>query len=202
MKSTREKILNTLLTQRQATIKQLSEVVGINGISVRHHLINLQAEGLVTAEEQRRGVGRPAFVYRLTEKGMEKFPTNYLKLTNYLLTELEETLSPEEVEATFKRIGKKQAEESTNIDKNQPIEAQLEQLANQLASDRFLLSWKKEGDSIILQSDNCPYLHVGKEHPEICRIDETLFSEALGREVQLETCMLRGDPSCTYKINL
>ena len=202
MKSTREKILNTLLTKRQATIKQLSEVVGINGISVRHHLINLQAEGLVTAEEQRRGVGRPAFVYRLTEKGMEKFPTNYLKLTNYLLTELEETLSPEEVEATFKRIGKKQAEESTNIDKNQPIEAQLEQLANQLASDRFLLSWKKEGDSIILQSDNCPYLHVGKEHPEICRIDETLFSEALGREVQLETCMLRGDPSCTYKINL
>ena len=202
MKSTRDKILNTLLTQRQATIKQLSEVVGINGISVRHHLINLQAEGLVTAEEQRHGVGRPAFVYRLTEKGMEKFPTNYLKLTNYLLAELEETLSPEEIEATFKRIGKKQAEESTNIDKNQPIEAQLEQLANQLASDRFLLSWKKEGDSIILQSDNCPYLHVGKEHPEICRIDETLFSEALGREVQLETCMLRGDPSCTYKINL
>jgi len=202
MKSTRDKILNTLLTQRQATIKQLSEVVGINGISVRHHLINLQAEGLVTAEEQRHGVGRPAFVYRLTEKGMERFPTNYLKLTNYLLTELEETLSPEEVEATFKRIGKKQAEESTNIDKNQPIEAQLEQLANQLASDRFLLSWKKEGDSIILQSDNCPYLHVGKEHPEICKIDETLFSEALGREVQLETCMLRGDPSCTYKINL
>ena len=202
MKSTREKILNTLLTKRQATIKQLSEVVGINGISVRHHLINLQAEGLVTAEEQRRGVGRPAFVYRLTEKGMERFPTNYLKLTNYLLTELEETLSPEEVEATFKRIGKKQAEESTNIDKNQPIEAQLEQLANQLASDRFLLSWKKEGDSIILQSDNCPYLHVGKEHPEICKIDETLFSEALGREVKLETCMLRGDPRCTYKINL
>ena len=202
MKSTREKILNTLLTQRQATIKQLSEVVGINGISVRHHLINLQAEGLVTAEEQRRGVGRPAFVYRLTEKGMERFPTNYLKLTNYLLTELEETLSPEELKATFERIGKKQAEESTNIDKNQPIETQLEQLANQLASDRFMLSWKKEGDSIILQSDNCPYLHVGKEHPEICRIDETLFSEALGREVQLETCMLRGDPSCTYKINL
>ena len=202
MKSTRDKILNTLLTQRQATIKQLSEVVGINGISVRHHLINLQAEGLVTAEEQRHGVGRPAFVYRLTEKGMEKFPTNYLKLTNYLLAELEETLSPEEMEATFKRIGKKQAEESTNIDKNQPIEAQLEQLANQLASDRFLLSWKKEGDSIILQSDNCPYLHVGKEHPEICKIDETLFSEALGREVKLETCMLRGDPRCTYKINL
>ena len=202
MKSTRDKILNTLLTQRQATIKQLSEVVGINGISVRHHLINLQAEGLVTAEEQRHGVGRPAFVYRLTEKGMETFAKNNHKLTNYLLTELEETLSPEEVEATFKRIGKKQAEESTNIDKNQPIEAQLEQLANQLASDRFLLSWKKEGDSIILQSDNCPYLHVGKEHPEICKIDETLFSEALGREVKLETCMLRGDPRCTYKINL
>jgi predicted ArsR family transcriptional regulator len=202
MKSTREKILNTLLTERQATIKQLSEVVGINGISVRHHLINLQAEGLVTAEEQRHGVGRPAFVYRLTEKGMEMFPTNYLKLTNHLLSELKETLSPEELESTFRRIGKKQAEESTNIDKNQPIEAQIEQLADQLASERFMLSWKKEDDSIILQSDNCPYLHVGKEHPEICKIDETLFSEALGKEVKLETCLLRGDARCTYRINL
>jgi len=202
MKSTRDKILNTLLTERQATIKQLSEVVGINGISVRHHLINLQAEGLVTAEEQRHGVGRPAFVYRLTEKGMEMFPTNYLKLTNHLLSELKETLSPEELESTFQRIGKKQAEESTNIDKNQPIEAQIEQLADQLASERFMLSWKKEDDSIILQSDNCPYLHVGKEHPEICKIDETLFSEALGKEVKLETCLLRGDARCTYRINL
>ena len=202
MKSTRDKILNTLLTERQATIKQLSEVVGINGISVRHHLINLQAEGLVTAEEQRHGVGRPAFVYRLTEKGMEMFPTNYLKLTNHLLSELKETLSPEELESTFRRIGKKQAEESTNIDKNQPIEAQIEQLADQLASERFMLSWKKEDDSIILQSDNCPYLHVGKEHPEICKIDETLFSEALGKEVKLETCLLRGDARCTYRINL
>ena len=202
MKSTRDKILNTLLTERQATIKQLSEVVGINGISVRHHLINLQAEGLVTAEEQRHGVGRPAFVYRLTEKGMEMFPTNYLKLTNHLLSELKETLSAEELESTFRRIGKKQAEESTNIDKNQPIEAQIEQLADQLASERFMLSWKKEDDSIILQSDNCPYLHVGKEHPEICKIDETLFSEALGKEVKLETCLLRGDARCTYRINL
>jgi predicted ArsR family transcriptional regulator len=200
MKSTREKILSTLLTERQATIKQLSEAVGINGISVRHHLINLQAEGLITAEEQRHGVGRPSFVYRLTEQGMEKFPTNYLKLTNHLLTELESTLTPEQLNATYERIGKKQAEETTHIDKNLPLEAQIDQLATQLAADRFMLSWKREGDKILIQSDNCPYLHVGKEHPDICKIDETLFSEALGRDVELTSCMLRGNAHCVYTV--
>lgn len=201
MKSTREKILSTLLTKRQATIKELSEAVEINGISVRHHLINLQAEGLITAEEQRHGVGRPSFVYRLTEAGMEKFPTNYLKLTDHLLTEMENLLSKEQLDATLERIGKLEAQETTHIDKNWPIETQIEQLANQLAGDRFLLSWKREGDKIMMQSHNCPYLHIGNSHPEICKVDQSLFSEALGRDVQLTSCLLRGDPACIYTIN-
>ena len=57
MKSTREIILNTLLTQDEATISELADMLGINGISVRHHLINLQNEGLIVSEEQRHGVG-------------------------------------------------------------------------------------------------------------------------------------------------
>ncbi len=95
MRSTRDKILEILQTKRKATINDLAKVVGINGISVRHHLINLQEEGLIYAEEERHGVGRPRFVYRLTDQGLEKFPSNYQKFTRYMLTELKNMLTIE-----------------------------------------------------------------------------------------------------------
>ncbi len=65
MTSTRERVLQTLLTSPRSAINDLALAVGINGISVRHHLTNLQADGLVTYEEERHGVGRPLMVYLL-----------------------------------------------------------------------------------------------------------------------------------------
>jgi predicted ArsR family transcriptional regulator len=79
MKSTRDRILQT--SPCSANITELAEAVGINPISVRHHLSSLQVEGLLSSEEERHGVGRPRLVYMLTEAGMEKFPTRYLRLT-------------------------------------------------------------------------------------------------------------------------
>ena len=75
MKSTREKVLQTLASSPKATIIDIAKEVGINAISVRHHLTSLQIDGLVASEEERHGVGRPRLVYSLTESGIEKFPT-------------------------------------------------------------------------------------------------------------------------------
>ena len=65
MKSTRDRIVQTLLNHPKSTINDLAEAVGINGISVRHHLNSLLAEALVIVEEVRHGVGRPRQVYLL-----------------------------------------------------------------------------------------------------------------------------------------
>ncbi|HEX2994159.1 MAG TPA: winged helix-turn-helix transcriptional regulator, partial [Anaerolineales bacterium] len=62
----KDKILQALLRKPKITINELAEAVGINPISVRHHLTNLQMEGLIAAEEERHGVGRPRLVYALT----------------------------------------------------------------------------------------------------------------------------------------
>jgi DeoR family transcriptional regulator, suf operon transcriptional repressor len=47
MKSTKDRILQTLLRKPKIAINDIAEAVGINPISVRHHLTNLQMEGLV-----------------------------------------------------------------------------------------------------------------------------------------------------------
>ena len=56
VKSAREDL--TLLNGSSSLDNQRTgEELGINAISVRHHLQNLQAEALVAAEEERHGVG-------------------------------------------------------------------------------------------------------------------------------------------------
>ena len=84
-KSTRERVLETLLSKKRCTINELAEAVDINPISVRHHITRLEADGLVNSAEERHGVGRPRRIYFLTESGMEQFPTRYLRLTMRLL---------------------------------------------------------------------------------------------------------------------
>ena len=104
MKSTRERILQTLLNHPRSTINDLAEAVGINAISVRHHLTSLQADNLVAADEERHGVGRPRLVYSLTEKGLERFPTRYLRLTNRLLDQMKESMPPAVINKLFTAI--------------------------------------------------------------------------------------------------
>src|SRR5512141_2796665 len=104
MKSTRERILQTLLSHPRSTINELAAAIGINAISVRHHRTSLQADGLVTYEEERHGVGRPRLVYFLTEKGMEHFPTRYFRLTNRLLDQIKGTFSDQMVQKLFTQM--------------------------------------------------------------------------------------------------
>ena len=202
MRSTRDKILAILQTKRKATINDLAKEVGINGISVRHHMINLQEEGLIYAEEERHGVGRPRFVYRLTEQGLEKFPSNYQKFTRHLLEELKKTLTSEQLGTLFVNVGKSQAQQSLQIEHNLPIEDKLEQIADQLSADGYRITWKRDGDTILLYSENCPYHNLGMVHPEICKVDETMLSNALKCDVIHAQCISLGDPRCVYKLDL
>jgi len=103
-KSTRERVLKTLLKNHRCTINELAEAVNINPISVRHHISRLQAEGLVGSEEERHGVGRPRQVYFLTEAGLEHFPTRYMRLTIRLLEQMKEHLPSSMVANLFAQM--------------------------------------------------------------------------------------------------
>ena len=104
MKSTKDRILQTLLRKPKITINDIAVAVEINPISVRHHLSNLEKEGLIAAEEERHGVGRPRLIYSLTEDGMERFPTKYLRLTTRLLSQMKESMPGPVVAQLFNQI--------------------------------------------------------------------------------------------------
>ncbi len=201
MKSTRDRILQTLVSQPRSTITDLARAVEINAISVRHHLTSLEAEGLISAEEERHGVGRPRLVYFLTEKGLERFPTRYFRLTNRLLDQIRDTLPGETVQKLFVQMANDVASKYISRTQNLPIEEKLELLKEVLAQEGFVVEWEKKADQYQIHEVTCPYYHVGQSHPEVCSIDQTLISSMLSIPAEKIHCVLRGDANCTYVIS-
>jgi predicted ArsR family transcriptional regulator len=200
MKSTRDRILQTLLNHPQSTISDLAESVNINSISARHHLTNLQLDGFVKAEEVRHGVGRPRLVYTLTDSGMEKFPTRYLQLTNRLLTELKQRMPASEIEAIFSQMAMDITSEQTEKIKKLSIEEKLNYIKESLSDQGFSIEWEKIGDNYMIKEIACPFFHVGQAHPEVCAIDKTLISSILSIPAEKVECVLDGDNQCSYII--
>jgi len=202
MTTTRDQILQTLLDNPRSTIKSLADSVNINAISVRHHLASLQAENLVSFEEERHGVGRPRLVYSLTEKGTEVFPSNYLQLADRLLDQLHETLSSEEVKALFVNMAHKQVQGlRPEFEKLTSSEEKIEYLVKVLSEGGHSTTWAKQEDgSYLIKIANCPYIHISKAHPVICNYDRELFNEILDMEVEKVSSICFGDHSCSYRV--
>lgn len=202
MRSTRDKIIKKLLTNPKSTIISLADTVGINGISVRHHLTSLQAEGLVFAEEERHGVGRPRLVYSLTELGVERFPSNYLKLTNRLIDQIKVIVSKQQFESIFSLLAENLSKDHLDELSSLPFEQKLDQVKNILANEGFIIEWEKSTDKYRLRIINCPYYHVGLTHPEVCKIDQVIISTLLSKPLIVKECILHGDDCCSYMIDL
>ncbi len=200
MTSTRELVLKTLLNEQRCTINQLAAAVEINPISVRHHINKLEAEGLVTSEEERHGVGRPRRIYFLTNAGMEKFPSRYLHFSIRLLAMLKENLPPETIKKIFTEMATDMiSQEFPEKDiQHMNIKERIELVKDLLAGEGFTIEVEEIDGVFHIRETSCPYVHVGKEHREICIVDEAMISTMLDTPVQKTHCILDGDAYCAY----
>jgi len=186
------------LTHPNATISDLANAVNINNISVRHHLTNLLADGLIVANEIRHGVGRPRLVYSLSESGQENFPTRYMNLSNLLLGQLKKTLAQDEIKNLFTKIAQTIANDQIEKIRNLTFEEKLDFLGNSLAAEGFMVEWEKTESGYMIHEISCPFYHVGQLHPEVCMFDQTLISSILSIPTEKVLCVLNGDQHCTY----
>lgn len=199
--STRDLILHALKSTSQNTIETLADAADISPITVRHHLNSLQAEGLIDVESVRRKVGRPYYVYSLSEKGHELFPQKYFSLTNRLLEELKDRLPPDVVNEIFISLVERIMEERAGEFEGLPFEERLNYVINLLGTEGFLARWEKTEDGryqIIEYS--CPYISMGQQHNEVCTLDKQLMVSVLGTAVEQHSCMLHGDDCCQFTL--
>lgn len=196
--NTRDTILHTLKVSHQATIEELAEAAEISPVTVRHHLNSLQADNLIEVESVRRKVGRPYYVYTLSEKGLELFPKKYLRLTDRLLGELKENLPPETVQNLFTGIVQNIVEEHKGNYEHLPFEDRLIYLIKLLSEEGFLAQWEKVNNGYKITEFSCPYVSLVDKHSEICILDRELIVNVLQTPIQEHGCILNGDNCCEF----
>ena len=78
----------SLLRYSPMSVIELAEHTGIAGSTVRRHLDVLMRDGIVVQQPVKASVGRPKFLFSLTDQGSEHFPRNYAGLVTRLVSEV------------------------------------------------------------------------------------------------------------------
>ncbi len=196
--NTKETILYALKSAVQAKVEDLADIANVSPVTVRHHLNTLQAEGLIEVNSIRRKVGRPYYVYSLSETGHELFPHKYVRLTNRLLDEVKSSLPPETVVQLFDGIAQKMLAERKGEFEHLSFNKRLNYLVSMLSEEGFLVRMEQENGHFTITEYGCPYQSVSEEHAEICDMDQTLMVTILQTPVEQHSCILNGDECCQF----
>jgi len=78
----------SLLRYSPMSVLELARHTGIAGSTVRRHLDVLIRDGIVLQEPIRVSVGRPKFLFSLTENGTHHFPRNYAGLVTRVISQI------------------------------------------------------------------------------------------------------------------
>lgn len=205
MQSTRRYILDILRSRGQATVDdivhELQQRRGtITPVTVRHHLMILQQEELITSPElrRRRSPGRPQHVYALTEKAKEHFPNNYQRLAAGLLEAMRKQLPPEGVNVILEGVADGLAEDANIPDL--PLAERLELVVDFLSSQGYEASWELSDEGYLLHTSNCPYHHLENRDDALCEMDMRLVARLLGVVPRRTARMADGDATCAYLV--
>ncbi len=203
---TRDRVVRVLLEEGAATAAELSGRLAVTQAAVRRHLDALVAHGEVQSREQRingrRGRGRPARVFSLTDAGRDTFPHTYDDLAAAALrhmaahggVEAVERFAAERVSALEDRCREAMAEVGADPS------ARADALAAALSREGYAASASAIASGGQLCQHHCPVAHVATEFPQLCEAETRVISRLLGTHVQRLATIAHGDGVCTTHI--
>lgn len=198
MESTRGKILD-LLRPKDQTVNQLAAALNLTDNAVRAHLLSLERDGLIHQSGTQPGFRKPHATYALTQEAEQIFPKSYGVLLDLILIVISKQLSPKELRAAMREVGKRVADNHLlaveGKSRNERIEMALRILKDLGGSATFEES---EGKHFI-RGNGCPLAAATGRHPEACLIAESLLSQVIGVPVR-EYCIHGNAPSCRFEI--
>ncbi len=193
-------ILEFLLRNGPANIKELEEASGVTATAVRQQLASLTTEGLVTMSKERQGVGRPRNLYQLTERSHSLFACYNDELALDLIHELMETEGADKLRYLLNRVGSKLAGQYRRQIRGEAMGERARELSTALDRRGIRVDLEHSEDVIILREYNCPYHEIASVHRDVCEMERNAFSLALGADVTLGDCIQDGHHSCQFTV--
>jgi predicted ArsR family transcriptional regulator len=194
--STRGRIV-MLLRRASRTVDELAQALNLTDNAVRAHLATLERDGFVRQLGERRGSGKPAYIYELSPDAEQLFPKAYGPILRQLLGVLSEEMTTHEVEALMRRTGKRLAEQQ-HIPSGD-LQTRLQMAVDVLNELGGLAELEQRNGAFYIQGYSCPLSEVVPGHPEVCRLTETLLTELVGLPVK-ECCDGNEPARCCFSV--
>ena len=208
-------IIELLQTQGPIGVFDLAAALGVTATAVRQRLERLMREGIVGREvvispavggpagSRRRG--RPAHVYRLTEKGLRTGGDNFRDLAVVLWREIRRVEAPEVRRGLLSRVGSAMAGMYRNDVTGDTVPERLEHTARLLRERQITCGVEFSADPsggqlAVLTNHICPYPEIAALDRGICAAERLMFQELLGADVSLATCRLDGAECCRFAV--
>ncbi len=189
-----------LAVHGEATVADIAGDLGLNQANIRRHLEVMRAEGLVDVTIRRHEIGRPSYVYKLTERA-EEMSAHYPRLVNRLVRRLasqpdsapllsqlfdgvaEDVAVAHRLEVTGATLGERVAETSSA-----------------LKDEGIVDHWRKDADGFHLMNTACPYRKAAEASDAPCHADHKVVESLLGVPVEQVSRIVDGDHMCEYVI--
>lgn len=201
---TRQQILNFLKREGSLASGQLAAQLGISAMAVRQHLYELQAQGMVTYQEQVGGVGRPAKQWQLTSAAAGFFPTGYTELTLNLLNAMREAFGEAGLDKLLAvRMQQQVTAYQARLNQNAPLAQKLQTLVNLRSEEGYMatIAPAPEGGWLLVEN-HCPICDAAKHCMQLCQRELETFQAVLGDDVSVNRAehILAGSRRCVYRL--
>jgi DeoR family suf operon transcriptional repressor len=168
--------------------------------AVRHHLKDLESEVLVDYERSHKGVGAPAFAYRLSPAGEALFPRRYEATVTQLLDHLVQregrAAAVSVLEGRYQSLALRLREELAGATPATRLAA----VARLLSEEGYMAEAQASGSGGTLVEHNCAIQAVAERFPEICAAEARFLASVLGATVDRQGHILSGCNACEYRV--
>lgn len=204
LETTRGRIV-VLLRRGTSTVNELADALELTDNAVRGHLAVLERDGLIERAGVRRGVGKPAHVYRLTVEGGLALSRAHAPVLMSLLEALGERLSKEQLDGVLDAAGRRAAPSSPTASSSPEGEngaanireraEEAVRLIDALGGDAYI---DRRNGTLTIRGHGCVLGDLNEQQPLTCRMLQSLLSEMLGQPVR-EICERNGNPRCAFE---
>ncbi len=200
-----DRILLQLKTKGPQPAAQLARRMGITAMAVRQHLYALRDNGFVTYEDERQKVGRPARMWRITDKAQARFPDSHAEFTVEMLALVRATFGERGIDRLMSERTRLQIKAYTQRLRaaGKSLEARVSALAKIRAEQGYMAEALRQRDgSFLLVENHCPICAAASACQGLCREELLLFSTVLGQDLRVERTdhILAGARRCAYRI--
>ena len=196
---TGQRLLQALKTRGPQAAASLAAACAITPMGAHKQLQALLAQGLVQAQDQAGGIGRPKRIWSLSAAGHGRFPDGHGDLAMQLISLLDES-------ALERLIGAREAQMRSQylerVSGCKTLGGKLRALAGIRSEEGYMARVEREAQAWLLIEDHCPICAAATRCQGFCRSELDLFRLVLGLDVDVQRSehTVAGGRRCAYRI--